>query len=91
MHANLFFFFFSVLELVKNASLPYKSVWPSHGVKAGLDCELICPRVDAHPTTGVRLHMAASTLLCPTLSGGKHKEPCSAVMQYSWWGRERSS
>lgn len=72
---------------------PHKSVWPSHGVKAALVCELICTNVDAHPTTGVRLHMAASALLGPALSGGgvKHKEPCSAVMQYSWWGRERSS
>lgn len=38
---------------------PYKSVWPSHGVKAALVCELLCPNVDAHPTTAVRLHMAA--------------------------------
>lgn len=54
---------------------PYKSVWPSQGVKAGLVCELLCLNVDAHPTTGVGLHMAASALLRPVLSGGNTRSP----------------
>lgn len=67
MHADLAFCCWSLFKMPPYA---YKSVWLSHGEKAGLVCEPISPNVDAHPSTGVRLHMAASALLCPTLGGG---------------------
>lgn len=82
---------FPVVELVKNAPLPYKSVWPSHGVKAGLEREPLSPNVDAHPTTGGQAAHGCLSAARPNTQWGEHKEPCSAVMQYSWWGREPSS